>query len=138
MDEQTKAEIEAERDALRAENENLRGQLAAAGAARGVRAPVQHTFVLSEGQRQELALNGNVLIDGKYRTADEVDAMLGSEQSAVPLEVPEQTRRLPKEVTREKVAGIDFIYPSVAYGKLDPAVADQPGVNGPAADTSKA
>jgi hypothetical protein len=137
MAEQTKAELEAENARLQAENENLRGQLAAAGAARGVQAPVQHTFVLSEGQRQELAMHGNVLIDGRYRTADEVDAMLGSDQSAVPLEVPDQVRQLPKEATRSAVAGVDFIYPSVAPGQLDPAVAGQPGVHGPAADTAK-
>jgi hypothetical protein len=134
MAEQTKADLEAEIARLTKDNENLRGQLAAAGA----RPPAaQHQFLLSEGQRQELALNGNVLVNGQYLTADQVVSKLGPDQQGLELDVPDKARELPREVTRDKVAGIDYVYPSVAYGQVDPAVAGQPGVHGPAATTKR-
>lgn len=131
---ETKDEIAEQRDRLLAENENLRGQLAAAGAARPGLAPVaQHRFVLSEGQRQELAQHGNVLVDGQYLDADQLRAKMGEDQAGVELEVPATVRQLPAEVTRDKIPGVDFIYPSVNYGEIDPALAGTPGVSGPPA-----
>lgn len=124
----------AELKRLQAENENLRGQLAAAGARNTTAAPAAHVFQLSEGQRQELQMHGNAVIDGKMMTIDEVRKILPPGQTTVEITAPKTVRELPAERTRDKIAGIDYIYPSVEYGKLDPAVAGQPGVSGPAAD----
>jgi hypothetical protein len=131
-------EVAAERDALRAENENLRGQLAAAGAARpGQAAPVQHTFQLSEGDRQELEIRGVINVGGRLVTTAEVREMLGEDQKGVKIaEAPEGTRVDPaliQKVTGPGVAGVDFVYPSVERGKIDPAVAGTPGISGPPA-----
>ena len=54
---ETKDEIAAERDALRAENENRRGQLVAASATTGGRVQAPKPF-LTEGERQELITFG--------------------------------------------------------------------------------
>lgn len=145
---ETKDDIAAERDALRAENENLRGQLAAAGATTtaGRAAPAQHRFQLSEGDRQELELRGVVNIGGRMMTRDEVlaeiadagpDGQGNNDQGAVEIaEAPEATRvdlsKLPDR-TGPGVEGIDFVYPSVERGKIDPDVAGTPGINGPSA-----
>lgn len=137
----TKEEIAAQRDALLAENdalisenENLRGQLAAAGAAtRGPAAP-QHTFQLSEGDRQELAMRGVLAVGGRVRTREEVRAMLPESQRNVDLGTAEPAFPADAERVRDGVEGVDFIYPSVAPGFIDPAVAGTPGINGPAAD----
>lgn len=136
---ETKDEIAAERDALRAENERLRGQLAAAGArpAVGVAAP-QHLF-LSEGDRQELEIRGVLNIGGRLMTREEVLAELGDNQKGVEIaDAPEGTRVDPAAVRkiqeRPAILGVDYVYPSVEPGKIDPAVAGTPGINGPAAD----
>lgn len=140
---ETKADLEAERDALRAENENLRGQLAAAGAARQTAAP-QHVFQLSEGDRQELEIRGVVSIGGRLMTTAEVRQALaaaGAGQEHVEIaDAPEGTRVDPGRrggLTGPGVRGIDFVYPSVARGLIDPAVAGVPGINGPAAPASE-
>jgi hypothetical protein len=128
--------VAAERDALRAENENLRGQLSAAGAAQpGTAAPVQHQFVLSEGHRQELATTGVANINGRLMTAAQVRAELGEGQKKV--EIPDVKPTVQVPPTREKsaVPGVDFVYPSVAPGLIDPKVAGTPGINGPSAPT---
>lgn len=133
---ETKDEIAAERDALRAENENLRGQLAAAGAARpGTAAAVQHRFTLSEGARQELELTGSTNIGGRLRTRDEVMAMLDDRHDRVEIaETPaDQIRPIPQLRDPAGIAGVDYVYPSVAPGVIDPAVAGTPGISGPAA-----
>lgn len=136
---ETPKEVAAERDALRAENENLRGQLAAAGAARpGQAAPVAHTFQLSEGDRQELEIRGVINVGGRLVTKAEVLEMLGEDQKGVKIaDAPAGTRVDPaliQKATGPGVAGVDYVYPSVERGRLDPAVAGTPGVSGPAAD----
>lgn len=131
---ETKDEIAAQRDALLAENENLRGQLAAAGG-RVVRP--QHTFMLSEGARQELQLYGVTNIDGRRWTIDEVRAKLAEqEQDGVEIADPDPSVARTAAVglrPQGKTPGVDFVYPSVAPGQIDPAVAGLPGINGPAA-----
>jgi hypothetical protein len=141
---ETKEEIAAqrdalqdERDALQAENENLRGQLAAAGAARTGGSPVAapaHTFELSEGDRQELAMRGVLAVGGRLRTRDEVRDMLGEDQRNVDLGTAEPQLPPGYRSDRGAVEGVDFVYPSVSPGRIDPAVAGTPGINGPAAD----
>jgi len=145
---ETKDDIAAERDQLRAENEQLRGQLAAAGATAtaGRAATPQYRFELSEGDRQELEMRGVVSIGGRLMTRDEVLAELAAagpdeqgnnDQSGVQIaEAPAATRvdvaSLPGR--GPGIAGVDYVWPSVERGKIDPAVAGTPGVNGPAAD----
>lgn len=129
--------VTAERDALRAENENLRGQLSAASATQpGTAAPVQHRFILSEGHRQELATTGAANIDGRMMTTEEVRAALGEDQKGVkiPDVDPASALTVQPRPPRAAVAGVDFVYPSVEPGRIDPAVAGTPGINGPAAD----
>lgn len=139
---ETKDEIAQERDALRAENENLRGQLAAAGAKTGRAAPVQHRFQLSEGDRQELEIRGVVSIGGRLYTTEEVRALLEQDQQGVDIkDAPEGTRVDPATLpdrTGSGVPGVDFVWPSVERGKIDPAVAGTPGISGPAADDEHA
>lgn len=129
---ETKEEIAAERDALRAENENLRGQLAAAGVRRTV---PQHTFMLTEGQRQELEATGLTVVGGREVTIAEVREMLPESQSNVVIEDPRHPQRPLPVARREAVRGVDFIYPSVAPRQIDPEVAGTPGISGPAAGT---
>jgi hypothetical protein len=145
---ETKDDIAAERDALRAENERLRDQLAAAGAATvGRRYAPEHRFQLSEGDRQELEARGVVNIGGRLMTKADVEAEIAkagadaqgrNDQSSVPIaDAPASTRvdldTLPAR-TGPGVAGVDFVYPSVERGKIDPAVAGTPGISGPPAD----
>lgn len=131
-------DVAAERDALRAENENLRGQLSAASATRpGVAAPVQHQFVLNEGQRQELIANGVANVGGRLLTAEQVRAKLGPDQQGVEIPDAKTTIEVPPARDRTAVAGVDFVYPSVAPGEIDPKVAGTPGINGPAASTDR-
>lgn len=80
---ETKEEITAERDRLRAENEQLRAQLATVST--GAVAAPQHRFVLSEGDRAELETNGKANIGGKLMTRDEVRLLLGDDQALVDL-----------------------------------------------------
>lgn len=124
-------------DQLRAENTALRIQLAAAGRAPGVARP-QHTFVLSEGQRQELLVNGVTNINGVRRTTDEVRDLLGPDQQDVELGDTEPVDGLGITAARSEIRGVDFVYPSVKPGFIDPAVAGTPGINGPSADTKDA
>jgi hypothetical protein len=132
MADETKDEIRADRDRLAQENAALRAQLAAGGR-QAAAAPAP--FILSEGQRAELEQSGVTTVDGRRATREDVEAMLtdaqptdrvdlGSKEPA-DADVPQ-----PREGATE---GVDFIYPSVAPGKIDPAVAGTPGINGPAA-----
>lgn len=135
-------ELTAERDALRAENENLRGQLAAAGAARpAAAAPVEHRFMLSEGDRQELELRGVVNIGGRQYTTAEVRKLLAADPRLAGVEIADapaatETRVAPTRL-QGHAPGVDFVWPSVAPGAVDPAVAGTPGINGPAASDRK-
>jgi hypothetical protein len=123
---------------LRTENAALKAQLALSGQQPRVAAP-QHTFQLSEGDRQELEIRGVVNIGGRMWTRDEaLAAMADGSQSGVEIaEAPEGTRvdldAMPG-ITGPGVRGVDYIWPSVERGKIDPAVAGTPGINGPSAD----
>jgi hypothetical protein len=137
---ETKDEIAAQRDRLAQENVALKAQLAAAGRT----APsAQHVFQLSEGDRQELEIRGAVVIGGRLMTkADVEEAMAAAGQKGVTIkDAPEATAL---KITKDTpgmgpgVRGIDYIYPSVERGKIDPAVAGTPGVEGPAADAKPA
>jgi hypothetical protein len=70
---ETKEEITAERDRLRADNAALRAQLAAST---GQPPAAVHRFQLSEGDRAELEMHGRANIGGELMTADEVRAKL--------------------------------------------------------------
>lgn len=132
---ETKDQIAAERDKLREENQRLRGQLAAAG--RPGYQPSQ-TFTLSEGARQELESTGVANINGRRMTREDVLAELGDDQAAVeiaePAEALDQRGAVAERRAASAIPGFDFIYPSVAPGQIDPAVAGTPGISGPAAD----
>lgn len=129
---ETKDDIAAERDALRAENEQLRAQLAAAGRPEGPVRPAQ-TFQLSEGDRQELAMRGVVNVAGRQLTAEQVRAKLPEGQRDIDLGDADAPAPLPTR-PETNIAGVDYVWPSVARGQIDPAVAGTPGINGPAAD----
>lgn len=127
---ETKDDIAAERDTLKAENEQLKARLAATGATRPY-APSQR-FQLSEGDRQELVANGRVNVGGVLLNRDQVRAKLDDNQRNIDLgegDAPDATAVQPNRGT----PGVDFVYPSVAPGEIDPAVAGTPGINGPAA-----
>ena len=136
MADKTKADLEQELAALVAENENLRGQLAASGARRPG-APVQHEFVLSEGQRLELETTGVTTYLGRTITRDQARAKLAgsTRQQGVEIADLEGVREptLLRTTPTLGVPHVDYVYPSVAPGVIDQAVAGTPGVNGPAA-----
>lgn len=150
---ETKDEISAERDDLREENNRLRAQLAAAGRQPG-QSPAAHQFVLSEGDRQELVMHGVANIGGKRMTREDVVAALHELSDDQPIAASEDdnggiwlgdTEPVDKDVPPARtgsVEGVDFIYPSVAPGYIDPDVAGTPGVSGPplpaTADTKQA
>lgn len=134
---ETKDDIAAERDALKRENDNLRAQLAARGQAPATGTP-QHTFMLSEGDRQELVQRGVVNINGRLMTRDDVRAEMGDRGKNVDLGTAEPDPQLLKSAERTSIRGFDYVYPSVEPGKIDPEVAGTPGINGPAADTDGA
>jgi hypothetical protein len=132
----TKAALEAELASAKQELELMRGQLAAAGADRPDKAAAgKHVFFLSEGVRQELEMFGVANVDGQLMTADAVRARLTGDQEGVEIKeaAPELARQAPEVLVRPGVPGVDFVYPSVARGEIDPAVAGRPGINGPAA-----
>ena len=137
---ETKDEIAAQRDQLAAENVALKAQLAATGR---TTPGAQHVFQLSEGERQELEQLGVINKGGRLMSkADVEEAMAAAGQKGVTIkDAPEATAL---KVTADTpgtgpgVRGIDYIYPSVERGKIDPAVAGMPGVEGPAADAKPA
>jgi hypothetical protein len=122
---------------LEAENRRLRAQLAAAGRPAGAATPA-HTFQLSEGDRQELEIRGVINYGGRVMTKADVEkAMREAGQEGVEIaDAPAETKVAvgPNVDTGPGVRGIDFVYPSVARGQIDPAVAGTPGISGPAAD----
>jgi hypothetical protein len=125
---------------LRQENARLREQLATAG---GRVVQPEHTFQLSEGDRQELEIRGVVNIGGRMMTKDDVEAaMSAAGQRGVEIaDAPEATKVDPALIEArggKGVAGVDYVWPSVERGKIDPAVAGTPGISGPSADADKA
>jgi hypothetical protein len=132
---ETKDQIAAERDTLRDENARLKAQLAAAG--RGGYQPSQR-FQLSEGVRQELETYGVANINGVRMTREDVLGRLGDDQSGVDIAEPDaaldQREAVAARRTAPAVPGVDYVWPSVKPGQIDPAVAGTPGISGPAAD----
>jgi hypothetical protein len=128
---ETKEDIAAERDLLREEVTRLQAELAAADRPAGPVAPV-HTFQLSEGDRQELLIRGQVNVGGRMRSREEIAGMLGEDQRNVDLGEKDPPAA-PAETARAGVPGVDFVYPSVEPGGIDPAVAGTPGISGPPA-----
>jgi hypothetical protein len=130
---ETKEAIAAERDRLRRENENLRGQLAAAGAGRANTTTAQ--FVLTEGNRQDLLARGETVIGGRRYTREQVeDAIEGNpDYDRVDLGDRDPDPATAGVARGPAVPGVDYIYPSVLPGRIDPKVAGTPGINGPAA-----
>jgi hypothetical protein len=130
----TKAALEQHIERLQADNERLRGQLAAAGVARAT-GPAGPPF-LSEGERQDLITQGVISRPGRTLNLHEArieypDAVL---DAVTDLAVRNADRDREAKVRRGPgVEHVDFVYPSVAPGEIDPAVAGLPGVNGPAA-----
>lgn len=130
---ETKDDIAADRQRLLDENARLRARLQAAGL--GPVAAPEHTFMLSEGDRQDLELHGGVSIGGRYMNTAEVRAEMARAgvQHDVPISEPEVTpANQPKPQAPANVRGFDYVWPSVAHGQIDPAVAGTPGINGPA------
>lgn len=108
---ETKDDIAAERDALRAENEELRALLARTDLAAAGIAPVpQHRFVLSEGERQELAIRGVVAVGGKLRTADQIRDMLGDDQQDIDLGTATPPPLAGEQPSAGSVPGLDVIH----------------------------
>jgi hypothetical protein len=137
----TKAAVEAQRDALQAENERLRGELAAARA--GGASPARVTLAapdpnfLSEGDRQALEVNGvvNSGTTGRELLASDFGIEVKTEQGR------ENLRRAQEQTTQERegIRGVDFVYPSIARGVLaadapvrgaQPASAVEPDADG--------
>jgi hypothetical protein len=126
---------QSEAASLRQENERLRAQLAAAG---GRVVQPQHTFQLSEGDRQELEIRGVVNIGGRMMTKEDVEAAMAEagQRGVTIADAPEATKVDPALIAArggKGVLGVDFVYPSVERGRIDPAVAGTPGISGPAA-----
>lgn len=100
---------------LRAENERLRGQLAASGADRRLSQNRATRPFLSEGERQDLELNGvtNSPFTGERLTAEGegVEQVRDAQVADLP---PVRT------ASTQGVEGFDYVYPSVAPGVLDP------------------
>lgn len=139
---ENKDEIAADRDRLRKENNALRAQLDQAGRPAGYQP--QQRFQLSEGDRQELEVRGVVNIGGRLMTKADVEhAMAAAGQRGVEIaDAPDDTRisdATLKDLDRGPgVRGIDYVYPSVAPGFIDPAVAGTPGISGPPAPADTA
>lgn len=126
--------------ALRAENARLRQQVLASGQQPAGPAQAQHTFTLTEGDRQELELYGVATIGGRLMTVEDARAAAEGAGLEVTIEEPSEALDRRAQVATEQgeraaVRGFDYVYPSVAPGQIDPKVAGTPGINGPAADS---
>jgi hypothetical protein len=117
---ETKDDLTAQRDTLLAENERLRGELAAARV--GAASPARVTLAtpdpnfLCEGDRQALEINGvvNSATSGKQLLASDFGVTVKTEQGR------ENLKRAQAQTTQERegIRGVDFVYPSVARGVL--------------------
>jgi hypothetical protein len=134
----TKAYLERQVADLQAEVERLRGQLATAGAALTNGPVAVRQQFLSEGERQELELRG-VTTDpatGRRVTTEQARARLAASDTQQGVEIDDALApvTLPAVLPdRPAQEGVTHVYPSVAPGLIDPAVAGTPGINGPAA-----
>lgn len=132
----TKAALEQEVARLRAENEQLRGSLAASGARPAANAPAALPF-LTEGQRQELLTFGQTARAGGgplLSLSEARDLWPDAELDDATDQAKATDERLRTEVVeRAGIRGFDYVYPSVAPGVLDPAVVGTPGISGTAA-----
>lgn len=115
---ETKEQVAAERDSLRTEVEQLRGELAAAraGAASPARVTLAAPAPLSEGDRQALEIAGVISsgIDGKRMFADDY---------GIEVKTPDGRDRLARERAKgdaavQGIEGVTHVYPSVAPGVL--------------------
>lgn len=121
----------AELAAVRAENERLKGQLAEA-TSRTANVPAARPF-LTEGERQDLLTFGVTSgTQGRRMTLTEAKARFPEvdfeSASDVAKANDESAEALPK---RAAIRGFDYVYPSVAPGKLAPEAVGQPGISGP-------
>lgn len=128
---ETKDEIAAERDRLRAENENLRGQLAAAGA-RTPHVAAPPPF-LSEGERQDLITFGVTTTRGGrplnlHDAREQYPGAQLDQASAAAVLAADRDRDARR--ARPAVPHVDYVYPSVAPGELAPEAAGTPGISG--------
>jgi hypothetical protein len=123
--------------ALEAENANLRRQLAQLGGARNATpTPVPY---LTEGDRQELLSRGVVNSaggGGRVTLTTAADLFPGVDLSDATDAAREAADAEDTAVAErgDGRRGFDYVYPSVAPGLIDPAVAGTPGINGPSAD----
>lgn len=135
----TKAALEADNKRLQDENERLRSQLVEARSAHGAVAgsPARVTFAgrpefrggtkLSEGERQQLELDG-VISDvhgGGMLYADDFGVEVTTEDGRNRLA---KAREKDAADARAGIQGVDYVYPSVAPGVLDPAAEVRGGV----------
>lgn len=123
---------------LRAENERLRTQFAAAGIPQrpGV-LPAPKPF-LTEGERQDLITFG---VTTDVHTGQRLNLHQARERypdadlaDATDTAVANADRDNTDDVEHPGIRGVDYVWPSVEPGKIDPAVAGTPGINGPAAE----
>jgi hypothetical protein len=136
----TKADLEQQLAAVREENERLQSQLLEARSAHGAVSPARVTFggrptfrsgtQLSEGERQQLEVDGviNDAHTGGLLYADDYDVEVKTEDGRQRLA---KAREKLGADERAGIRGVDYVYPSVAPGVL---AADAP-VRGAVVDT---
>jgi hypothetical protein len=136
---ETKDELQRRVDELQADNEKLRGQLATAT---GRTVPAPAPFALTEGDRQELEARGYATVGGRVITTEEARKLApGVEIRDVDGALAEERDRVVgalRTAPGGNVRGVDYVWPSVERGGIDPTVAGVPGISGPAAGTNEA
>lgn len=122
--------------ALEAENADLRDQLVKLSGRSTTPATVPY---LTEGDRQELLSRGVVNSaggGGRVTLTTAADLFPGVDLSEATDAAREAADAEDTAVAErgDGIRGFDYVYPSVAPGLIDPAVAGTPGINGPSAD----